>query len=80
MTTAFDDMIRCGNYTGVIPDLRSIAKNGRPKTDCPKWYAEGIEQADYAYQTNTGWKLTKLGSRILLSDAPTQRMRSGYPH
>lgn len=53
------------HLTGVVPDLKSIAKNGRPKKNCPKWYMEGIEFAGLAYSTNTGWHLTEQGQSVL---------------
>lgn len=49
----------------LLKELLSIKRKGRPRLRCPKWYAEGIEQADYAYQTNTGWTLSKRGHAIL---------------
>ena len=60
----FKHALRC-TTVGVIPDLRCIVKKQRPKTDCPKWYIEAIEQADLAYQTNEGWFITTLGRSVL---------------
>jgi|AntRauTorcE11897_2_1112592.scaffolds.fasta_scaffold00545_35 hypothetical protein len=53
------------NFKEIIPDLKSIKKNGRPLTKSPKWWCDGIEDADFAYQTNLGWKLTKGGEGII---------------
>ncbi len=61
----FFNMAKAAGFLGVLPELKSIRDKGRPKKDCPKWYAEGIEQADLAYQTNEGWKLTERGKAIL---------------
>ena len=64
LTAAFKDALRCTTI-GVVPDLRCINQKGRPLVSCPKWYQEAIEQADLAYQINTGWKLTDKGRHIL---------------
>jgi len=31
------------NFKEIIPDLKSIKKNGRPLTKSPKWWCDGIE-------------------------------------
>lgn len=61
----FNEMIKSDNYKGVLPDLKCIQLKQRPKKDCPLWYMDGIEQADLAYQTNQGWKLTSKGIDII---------------
>ena len=53
------------NFSEIIPDLKSIKKNARPRTNSPKWWCEGIESAGFAYQTNVGWELTKNGEDII---------------
>lgn len=61
----FFDMVKAASFRGILPDLKSIRDKGHPRKDCPKWYQEGIEQADLAYQTNEGWKITERGLAIL---------------
>lgn len=46
-------------------ELKSIKEKGRPTLKCPKWFQQGIEEGDFAYQTNTGWKLTQKGKEVL---------------
>jgi hypothetical protein len=56
---------RGGMRAGLMPDLLCISRKGRPKVDCPKWFRDGLEQADLAYQTPRGWFLTPAGQRVL---------------
>lgn len=51
--------------TRLIRELRSIKNKGRPRVSCPAWYAEGIEQADLAYQIPEGWKLSQAGINLI---------------
>lgn len=66
--SGFIEAAKAVNFSDVIPDLKSIIRNSRPKTDCPKWYMDAIEQADFAYETNTGWKLTSKGASIVVNN------------
>lgn len=68
--SAFYDMMKSEKFATLRLELKSIQSKGRPRVSCPKWFAEGIEQGNFAYQTNTGWKVTQLGDQIINPKTP----------